>query len=139
MKFDLQELKSKAQYIDPRYYGRFLVDSEERDFYKEYLSDHLILRDHLAIDRTMLANESTFLAYLRTGLAMCAAGATLIHFSEGVHANTIGGIFIGFGFLVFLIGTVRHGQMRKKIKNIRSLQNEKISRTQINDDMDGVA
>ena len=38
----------------------------------------LILRDHLAIDRTKLANIRTFLAYFRTALLVCASGISFI-------------------------------------------------------------
>ena len=39
---------------------------------------HLILRDHLALDRTRLANRRTMLAYLRTALMLLVSGATLV-------------------------------------------------------------
>lgn len=40
----------------------------------------LILRDYLAVDRTLLANESALLSYTRTSLTMLVAGVTLTHF-----------------------------------------------------------
>lgn len=36
--------------------------------YSKFDTDDLILRDQLAIDRTLLANERTLLAYLRSGV-----------------------------------------------------------------------
>lgn len=48
--------------------------------YKNFTTKELILRDHLAIDRTVLSNETTLFSYIRTSLALIAAGATLIHF-----------------------------------------------------------
>ena len=38
--------------------------------YSKFSDDDLILRDELAIDRTLLANERTLLAYLRSGVAL---------------------------------------------------------------------
>jgi len=43
-----------------------------------------MLRDDLAIDRTLLANERTLLAYLRTALALVIAGLTIVHFADAV-------------------------------------------------------
>jgi putative membrane protein len=37
-----------------------------------------ILRDHLALARTQLANERTLLAYVRTVIMLAATGATLL-------------------------------------------------------------
>ena len=49
--------------------------------YSRFDADNLILRDELAIDRTLLANERTLMAYLRSGVALLIAGATIMHFS----------------------------------------------------------
>ena len=38
----------------------------------------IILRDHLAIDRTKLANQRTILAYIRTAIMIFASGITII-------------------------------------------------------------
>jgi len=46
--------------------------------YSKINPDDMILRDHLAYDRTVLANERTLLSYLRTAIALLAAGATLV-------------------------------------------------------------
>jgi len=46
--------------------------------YSKFNQSEMILRDYLAQDRTKLANERTFLAYLRTAITFSAAGGTLI-------------------------------------------------------------
>lgn len=49
--------------------------------YKAYVEnppEDMILRDHLAFDRTILANERTGLAYVRTVLVALASGFTLM-------------------------------------------------------------
>ena len=43
----------------------------------QIIDGQLILRDHLAADRTVLANERTFLAYIRTTLTLFVAGYLL--------------------------------------------------------------
>jgi putative membrane protein len=51
--------------------------------YSRFEAAELILRDQLAIDRTLLANERTFLSYLRSGVALLIAGVSIIHFCRG--------------------------------------------------------
>ena len=40
--------------------------------------DEMILRDHLALDRTVLANERTLLAYLRIFIGSFSAGIAMV-------------------------------------------------------------
>ncbi len=90
-----------------------------KGFYENFTKQELILRDHLAIDRTILANESTFLAYIRTSLAVTAAGATLIHFFTEFYIQVIGFSLIVLGILIFLWGYRRFKNMEKDIKRIK--------------------
>ena len=87
--------------------------------YKNFLKEELILRDHLAIDRTTLSNESTLLAYIRTSLAVIAAGATLIHFFDGVWIKVFGGFLVIFGITIIVVGIVRYKKMQKSINQIK--------------------
>ncbi|MBF0209128.1 MAG: DUF202 domain-containing protein, partial [Oligoflexia bacterium] len=50
--------------------------------YSNFIGDQLILRDWLAIDRTILANKRTLLAYIRTSMAFFISGITAVHFVE---------------------------------------------------------
>jgi len=50
--------------------------------YSKFSNDELILRDELAVDRTLLANERTLLAYLRSAVSLALAGVSIMHFSE---------------------------------------------------------
>jgi hypothetical protein len=43
--------------------------------YSNLHPNDMILRDHLAYDRTVLANERTLLAYIRTSIALFTMGA----------------------------------------------------------------
>ena len=88
--------------------------------YKNFSLKELILRDHLAIDRTVLANERTFLAYVRTFVALLAVGATLIHFSQAQLAQSLGVIFIVASIMVLLMGAKRYFWMKKQIASSRS-------------------
>lgn len=87
--------------------------------YEDFSKNELILRDHLAIDRTILANERTFLAYIRTSLAIAAAGATLIYFSAETTVKLLGGILIFFSIGAIVIGTIRYIRIGKSINKIK--------------------
>lgn len=87
--------------------------------YKIFSPKELILRDHLAIDRTVLSNESTFLAYIRTSLAVVAAGATLVHFFVEFYIQMVGGILVVIGIVILLLGYRRYRLMDKSIKEIK--------------------
>ncbi len=89
--------------------------------YANFLKEELILRDHLAIDRTILSNESTMLAYTRTALAVVAAGATLIHFFVEIHIKILGIFLIIVGFVILLLGYRRYRKMDKAIKKIKRI------------------
>ena len=74
---------------------------------QERLLEELILRDHLALDRTRLANERTLLAYLRTSLMLLVAGATAVKFvGESPSVVITGWVFIGLGVVVGVIGSL---------------------------------
>ena len=75
----------------------------------------LILRDYLAIDRTLLANERTLLAYIRTCLGFFAAGIALISFIEQNALIYIGYIFMGTPIFIFIFGIYRFVNTRRKI------------------------
>jgi len=92
---------------------------ESKSPYKNFSKEELILRDHLAIDRTILANDRTFLSYVRTSLAIIAAGGAVIHFFEGEWIKT-GGIALALiGIAILMVGYVRYKKMDRLIKQVK--------------------
>ena len=83
--------------------------------YAKFTREDMILRDFLAIDRTILANERTFLSYIRTALAQFAAGVSLIKFFDSLLLAFVGWVFIPLGMATFLIGLVRYRRMSRII------------------------
>lgn len=96
-----------------------VVNDMKKGFYENFTKEELILRDHLAIDRTVLSNESTLLAYIRTSLAVIAAGGTLIHFFSESYIDLLGAFLIISGIFILLWGYTRFKRMDKEIKKIR--------------------
>ena len=89
--------------------------------YENFPKEELILRDHLAIDRTVLANERTILAYVRTSLALIAAGATLIYFSADLLIKMLGGILIVSGAGILLVGILKYKKMKESIDKVKRI------------------
>jgi putative membrane protein len=80
-------------------------------------SENLILRDHLAIDRTRLANERTLLSWLRTALMMLVSGITLLKLFEGVMPmETLGALLIPTSLWVGFLGARRYRLTRRSIQ-----------------------
>jgi putative membrane protein len=88
--------------------------------YESNLPEELILRDHLARDRTKLANERTLLAYIRTAFMLFVAGpATLKVFNDTPSVMFTAWLFIAVGVLVGIFGIWRFVSMRRRIDQRR--------------------
>ena len=84
--------------------------------YSKINPDDMILRDHLAYDRTVLANERTLLSYLRTAIALLAAGATLVKiFPEEEAMVKLGAVLLAIGGVAAVIGVWRFVAMTKRL------------------------
>lgn len=79
------------------------------------MNKDLVLREYLAIERTRLANETTLLAYIRTGLYFLVAGSTLGHIVESAFWNIAGPPLIVVGLIIMLLGLIRYFRLRKAI------------------------
>lgn len=88
--------------------------------YARFQNNDLILRDELAIDRTLLANENTLLAYLRSALTLIIAGVTFIHFFTASWLLWLGVAFVPLGIGVGLFGAWRFRRMQRSINVVRS-------------------
>ncbi len=91
----------------------------QRNLYSQFNPAELILRDQLAIDRTLLANERTLLAYLRSGVALFIAGISIIHFSHEGWFTAMGILCIPCGFTTLLFGLLRFRKMDQAIAVVR--------------------
>lgn len=81
--------------------------------------EDLILRDRLAADRTVLANERTFLAYLRTAFAFAVGGASLVHFVDRGWAVAAGGAMVPLGAGLLAWGLHRFLTERRRLAPLR--------------------
>jgi len=99
----------------------------------------LILREHLAVERTRLANETTLLAYIRTGLYFVVAGSTLGQIVNTLFWSLAGTPLIIIGIIIMMAGFYRFTRIKKSIalsrKNIGQSSTEfiNIARGTMND------
>lgn len=91
---------------------KFTDDFENRE--------ELILRDHLAIERTKLANERTLFSYLRTSLYLLTAGIGILEFESMEHLIVIAYISLFLSGILIFIGLLRFYQLRKNLKSYTS-------------------
>ena len=87
--------------------------------YKNF-RDEMILRDYLALDRTVLANERTLLAYLRTFIGTFSAGIAMVNFLNNALSNLIGYIFIAASPFFLVLGAIRYVKISRKLKTVNT-------------------
>lgn len=95
--------------------------------YSRFQKNDLILRDELAIDRTLLANERTLLAYLRAGVALIIAGITMMNFSAISWFWAIGLACPPIGLITAVIGVLRFRKMNRTILAVRTVNRDTVS------------
>ena len=107
--------------------------------YSRFDKEELILRDELAIDRTLLANERTLLTYLRGAVALVIAGLSIIQFSYRDWFLAIGVACLPAGIITGLIGIVRYRRMNRVISRVRALANKRTTEAKADRDGDPIS
>jgi putative membrane protein len=101
------------------------------------MNKDLVLREYLAIERTRMANETTLLAYIRTGLYFLVAGSTLGHLVETEFWDMVGTPLSGIGLIIMTLGAFRYIRVKRSIdaskKNIGN-SSEAFIRSVVNGD-----
>lgn len=88
-------------------------------FTDEYdVKEEIILRDHLALQRTKLANERTVLTYIRTALYLIIAGIAFLGMSDFESMRYIGYICLIISVFILIFGFIRYGQLKKQLNKI---------------------
>lgn len=87
---------------------------------EKQINKDLILRERLALQRTILANQSTFLAFLRTSMYFFVAGLSLESLLKIENSFIIEWFLFISSFVIFCIGIFNYFKHKKMI-----LDNEK--------------
>ncbi len=88
------------------------------EHYNEVHKEDMTLRDYLAVDRTVMANESSFLSYIRTALTMIVAAVTFLKFFNSTSVHVLGWIFIVGAVLMVVHGATRYEAMENILHNL---------------------
>jgi putative membrane protein len=88
------------------------------DPYLEFKRDDMILRDWLALDRTVLANKRTFLAYGRTAIAMSVLGIAFVKLIGHPFFEIAGFFLMLSGVVVFYVGLREYSVNTKRFKKL---------------------
>ncbi len=91
------------------------------DSYLPYEKDHeqMILRDYLAVDRTIMTNETSFMSYVRTALTLIATGAAMIKFFSEPTLQALGWAFIVVGGWLAIHGYQRYRQVDEILHRVK--------------------
>ena len=93
--------------------------------YQRFQRTQLILRDELAVDRTILANERTLLAYVRLSITLIIAGISIVHFAMEKWFETVGFLCVPIGIGAGIYGWVRYRKMLEEILELRKSEARK--------------
>jgi putative membrane protein len=85
----------------------------------QQINKDLVLREKLAIERTVMANQRTFLSFLRTSLYFFIAGLSISEFMKLENESIIVVVFVALAFLLFITGIVTFYIQKKKIARSR--------------------
>ena len=83
------------------------------------MNKDLILREELAIQRTIMANQTTFLAFLRTSMYFLVAGLTIQNLAHFTQIHKLGWIFYGVSVLLLATGLLNYNRQRRAIEQSR--------------------
>lgn len=95
----------------------------EKNVYKKFIDFTIPLTDQLAVARTILANERTFLSYQRTALTLAVSGISFIHFFDNLIIAIIGWIFIPAALITMALGIKRYRNMKKCVIKLEDNNN----------------
>lgn len=99
--------------FDRRVLQTFLLG--DRDFTN---NEDLILRDHLALVRTRLANERTLLSYIRSALYLLLGGIALLQLENYGDLYWVGNASLVMCVLFITIGFYRYHTLRRQLDRI---------------------
>ncbi len=99
---------------------------EINNFYKEF-NEKMIIRDYLALDRTILANRRTLLSYIRTFIGLFGGGIGLVELLDKTIIMVIGYTSIALSFPILMIGFVEYVKTKKSLSSIFEIEEEKMN------------
>ena len=98
---------------------RYNTSMKSNKFYEEVESTKMILRDHLAFDRTVMANWRTGFAFFRTSLVALASGLTLVElFQDNSTLIGVGILLIIISPIILITGIIKTASFSKSLSKV---------------------
>lgn len=88
------------------------------------LKQNMILRDYLAIDRTKMANQRTFLSFLRTSLYLVVTAVAVIKLEPLQDLLFMAWILLAGGAAFLVAGIISYFGVKKKIRGYYKQQEQ---------------
>jgi putative membrane protein len=76
----------------------------------------LILREKLAIERTSMSNDTTFLAFIRTALYFSIAGMSVNRLLQLNYGGLIEIVFWVIAFFILTVGIFKYVRQKKSLR-----------------------
>ena len=95
-----------------------------KKIHQHYQEGDLTLGDYLGAHRTILANDRTWLAYVRTALTLFVAGVSFIQFFKSQALQIIGWVFVPAAAAFLVFGLWKYLNVRHMIHGIKNNEGE---------------
>lgn len=93
--------------------------------FKSRIIDEELIREHLALERTKLANERTLLSYIRSSLYLLLGGLALLQIKEYAHIKWIGYVSLFISAVFVSIGISRYFILGRKLRRLLRTEKQK--------------
>ena len=85
------------------------------------MNKDLILRENLAIQRTIMANQTTFLSFVRTSMYFLVAGLSVQNIAQLAHVDWAIYLLYGISALLMLLGTLNYFRQKRLIEEAKKM------------------
>lgn len=88
--------------------------------FKTRIIDEKLLREHLALERTKLANERTLLSYIRASIYLLISGLALLQIKEyqGISLMWVGYLSLVICVMFLIVGISRYVNLERRLNNL---------------------
>lgn len=86
--------------------------------FKTQRIDEKFIREHLALERTKLANERTLLSYIRSSLYLFIGGLAILQIKEYEHVQWLGYLSLAICIIFISIGIYRYIHLNRKLRDL---------------------
>jgi putative membrane protein len=94
--------------------------------------EDIILRDHLAMERTKLANERTLFSYIRTSLYLVLGGIAFLGMKDLKEFYYVGYFSLITSVVLIIVGIIRYYQLKNHLKKLYKPLKNSTTKNEVN-------